>query len=119
MANDRFKLWLAVPNDSKLVIKVTGSDANFNVTGVRLGDPTPIPHATLAAPDGYTLELVSPRVESVTLSIVFLGAQPTTVTFDAQVVKSNGKPYGKRDPYVTTGTNGQADTALCIAITKK
>ncbi len=120
-AANRLISWLAVPNGSTLKIKVTGSDSNFDATGLEITQPggvKPILHSALT--QGTSQQLVSPIEYSVVLTIAFLGANPTTVTVEASVTKPDGKPYGApRPPHVCTGKTGETDTALVQALTRQ
>lgn len=122
MSGNRFFTWFAVPDGSALKIKVTGSDSNFNVTGVQITEPGGVKNLSHAAlVQGTSQKLVSPKAYSVNLAIVFLGqTTTTTVTVEASVIKPDGTPFGKpRPPYVTSGKNNAVDSSMIIAITKK
>jgi hypothetical protein len=122
MPANRFISWFAVPVGSTLDIKVTGSDSNFNVTGVLVIDPgnvQQVSHAALVAGTSLVLDSAGTSY-SVILAIAFLGQDETTVTVEASVTKPDGKPYGgPRPPHVCDGTNGSTDAAQVLTITRK
>jgi hypothetical protein len=121
MAENRLISWFRVPDGSSYRIQVSGSDGSFQATAIRIVDPgssSTLSHDTLVA--GATVVVESPKSYTTTVTISFLGDDPTTVTVAATVTKPDGSRYGNpREPHVVAGKKGDQDSAMVLAATAK
>jgi hypothetical protein len=117
----RLAFWNRIPDGSTLELSLNPSAGNFDVSADMLRDDgrkATFTHQQLGA-GGGRVALVRPRIYRVAFTVRFLGAQNSTVTLDARVIKPGGGIHGKPFTEAISGNNGRVEEAAVLAVTRK
>src|SRR5262245_4440703 len=117
------KIWLRVPDKSRLELSVTGPPDSGFVSGARLLEDD----GTNASETMLEHDEISPRPQPIThekgfsctirVRVAELTPDPITVTIEARILKPNGDHFGKDYSFPVTGKNGDdPQRATIIAV---
>jgi len=120
------KIWLRVPDRSRLELSVTGPPDGGFVSGARLleDDDQNVSEKMLEhndiSPGPLPVALEKGFTYTIRVRVAELTPDPITVAIDARIIKPNGDPFGKDYSFSVTGKNGDdPQRATIIAVTEK
>ena len=117
----RLAFWNRIPDGSTLEFSMNPAVGNFDVSIATLrddGQTGTFTHQQIASGAAH-ITLTRPRIYTANFTIRFIGAQNSTVTIMAQVVKPEGGVHGTPFSEAITGNNGRVETAAVLAVTRK
>jgi len=117
----RLAIWNRVPDGSTLKLAIDPATGNFDVSARMLrddGKTATFTQQQIVAGQGK-IDLVSPRIYTVTYIVRFPGAQNATVTLQGIVTKPGGGIFGDPFSETITGKGGRVEEAALLAVTRK
>jgi hypothetical protein len=120
------KIWLRVPDRSRLELSVTGPPDGGFVSGARLLEDdgtnaaeTMLEHDEIS-PGPHPIKLEKGFSYTIRVRVAELTPDPITVTIEARILKPNGDHFGKDYSFPVTGKNGDdPQRATIIAMMEK